>query len=182
MKMGGHGFGRSAGPHRALGKPAETDHAVIQDQRAGDPDIDAEPGRNPDDEIAPFGQARRQAAALWSQDIGGAQGMAEGGQGDGVVGQFDADQAAALGQAELGQSGIAIERQMERCVGGVDAAHLGQVEPGADHEAEAGAEGMRRTHQGSDIAGLADPLDPNREIAPHRVADCTRRPVGASCR
>ena len=61
MDMPGRLLTGAANPHRPLGEPPETDHAVIHDERAGDRQIDAEARGNADDEIAALLERRRQA-------------------------------------------------------------------------------------------------------------------------
>ena len=60
--------------------------------------------------------------------------MMEPRQGDGLVEQRHADQLAALGQGQIIDPIVAVERQVARRVGGVRTLHLLGVEGGRDGE------------------------------------------------
>ena len=91
--------------------------------------------------------------------------MAERRQVGGVVQQFDADQHAALRQAQRLDVREAPQRHVLRRVGGVGQSAGAGIEAGADDEAERGAEGVRGAQQGADIGRLRHPLDADAEIA-----------------
>ena len=164
----GAGIGVQPAPlaaDRALGEAAVLQQAIVQHQRAGHRQVEREPGRDPHHVAAAPQHGRRQAGSLRAQHIGGVHRMAERRQVGGIVQQFDADQHAALRQAQRLEVRKAPQRHVLRRIGGVGQAAGAGVEAGAHDEAERGAEGVRGAQQGADIGRLRHPLDADAEIA-----------------
>ena len=91
-------FSGTACTHRTLGKAAHGLYAVIHDDRACRGYIKAEPGWDLDDKVASLLARLSEIASFGAQYIGRFCGMAEAGQFNGIIGQFNADKPAILGQ------------------------------------------------------------------------------------
>ncbi len=116
--------------------------AVVEDDRAGNGKVEREPGRDADYVAALRKDRGRQAGALGAENVGGVQRVAERGEVDRIVQQFDPDQGAFAGQGDCISIGVAPERNVGRGVSRVGLATGARVEAGADGEAEGGAEGV----------------------------------------
>ena len=156
-------LGRAAGTHRARREAAEAEHAIVHHDDAGGRQIDAEPGRDAHDVIAPIDHRRRQRCAP-AEHVGGVQRVPEARQQSRRIQQLHADQHAALRQDQLLDGIEPIERHLLRlrCVG-----ERVPCRVDIDQEHEAGAEGVRRADQIAQVHGLADALRPDAEIAAH---------------
>ena len=164
------GGSASTGPPDPGGARRETParhHPVVQQDRRGDGDIDAEPGRNAHDMAAAGEQRGRQSAALGPEHIGGALRMGEARQVDGVVQQFEADELAAARQLQRLDRRIFVERHMLGRLGRIGLADHAQIHVRRDGEHEIRAEGVRRAKQTAGVHGLGDALDAQPEIPPH---------------
>ena len=95
--------------------------------------------------------------------------MAETRELDRVLGDLDADEHAALGQAELVDRAELVERQVAGGVGGVRHG-VGELHPARHGEEEACAEGMRDAQQIAEIHRLRNAVHPDREIAAQTYA------------
>lgn len=156
-------------PYRPFGEGAQTYHAVVDDQGAGNADVDAELHRDFDDVVAAGDKLGGKAALLGAEDIGGAQGMAEDGEIDGFVEEFDADKRAVFRQGEIIELFMRVERHVDVGVRGVGRFDVGVVYGGVDREEETRAKGVRRSHQIAEIETFADALDADGEITTHGI-------------
>jgi hypothetical protein len=81
-----------------------------------------------------------------------------------VLDQFDADQFAALGQAQVVQGGPVVVRQMPLPLRRVCAC-LERLVGGADRKGKGGPEAVGRAHQVAEVQGFRHPLGADGEIA-----------------
>ena len=110
-RLGGRGGALS---HRARGEAAERAQAVIHDDGAGGGNVEGKGGRNADEMVAARGKLGRQSAALGAEHIGRPERVGEARQVGSLIEDLDADQAAALGQPELGEASPMVEREVGR--------------------------------------------------------------------
>ena len=157
----------TAGHERTIRETAQTQAAIIKCDGAGDRDIDAEFGWNLDDMGATVLHLLGQGAPFSAEDIGGAQRVFEGGQIDGFICQFDADELA-LGRHAHGVDIIPfIEGDMAGGFCGVGLEDVERLVGGIHREGEAGTKGVTGAQDRSEIHRLGNSLGADGKISAH---------------
>src|ERR1700680_2507882 len=103
----------------AVGEAGKAFYPVVHDDSSRHRHIYAEARGDAHDVGALADELVRQGSMLRPEDVGGAQGVAEPRQIDGVVDERDADEFAALGQPHLGGGGPVVMRDVPLAFGGV---------------------------------------------------------------
>ena len=102
---GAAGAGRPRRGHGPFGEAAVLEQAVVQDDCAGDREVEGEAGGDAHHVLAAGQQRGRQAGAFGPEHVGGGQRVAEAGQVDRVLQQLHADQRASARQGERVEAG-----------------------------------------------------------------------------
>src|SRR5690349_17341419 len=109
------GLGLGSCGYRAGAEAAERTQSVVHEDCAGGHDIEGEGGGDAHEMLATSGKLRRERAALRSEHVGGPQRMGKAWKINGLLKHLDTDEAAPLGQGELGRVPPVVKLHMRLC-------------------------------------------------------------------